>query len=110
MSSSPVPIPPTVQRILNIYINNLPALFATRYVAAAALVIVVYDWLLTLGDECRLIYPGHRSLIKTLYITVSGPSATIRNTHIPSDSSLNLVGLITRELSSVEFAYKCIYG
>lgn len=70
MSSSISPLPPTVQRILNIYLNNLPAVFATRYVAAAALVIVLYDWLLNLGDEVRLIYPGRRSMVKMLYIII----------------------------------------
>ena len=85
-SSLLLSLPPAVQRILNIYITNLPALFATQYVAAAALVIVVYDWLLTLGDECRLIYPGRPSLLKTLYITVSGASGYVDlDAHVFSD-------------------------
>jgi hypothetical protein len=64
------PIPEVVQQLLDMYIDEIPALFASKYVAAAALVVVLYDWLLTLDDEVRLIYPGPVSLIKVFYITV----------------------------------------
>jgi len=64
------PIPGVVQQLVDMYIDDLPALFATKYVAAAALVVVLYDWLLTLDDEVRLIYPGLVSLIKVFHITV----------------------------------------
>ena len=65
----------------------LPAVNATRYIAgefmtqisnvsdgqipAASLVTVLYDWLLTLGDEVELIYPAPWSIVKFLYIFVS---------------------------------------
>jgi len=64
-------IPEVVQQLLDIYIDDPPGLLASRYVAAAALVVVMYDWLLALADEVRFIYPGPVSLIKVFYITVS---------------------------------------
>lgn len=41
---------------------------ATRYTLAAALVVLFYDWVLSLGSEIKLIWPARRSVVKTIYL------------------------------------------
>ncbi|CAE6413448.1 unnamed protein product [Rhizoctonia solani] len=44
---------------------------ASRYLSAAGYVLLLYDHLLTLQDEVRLIWPGPWSLVKTLFLIVN---------------------------------------
>ncbi|PVF97970.1 hypothetical protein CPB86DRAFT_705994 [Serendipita vermifera] len=59
-----------IERIVAILINALPPLNASRFVAAASLILALYDWLLTFDDEVRLIYPGPSTIFKVLYIFI----------------------------------------
>jgi Family of unknown function (DUF6533) len=98
------PISEAVKQVLEIYIDGIPALFASKYVAAAALVVVIYDWLLTLDDEVRLIYPGPVGLVKVFYIIVSSGSlmSFVSYSDVPAlDPRIHRCRLDSGKLSSV---------
>ncbi|KAG8831680.1 hypothetical protein FRC17_002770 [Serendipita sp. 399] len=48
----------------------LGPLKASIYLAGASLVLVMYDWFLTLDDEITLVVPTPRSVVKTLYYII----------------------------------------
>lgn len=65
---------------------------ASRWVSAAALTILIYDTLLTLGDEVRLIWPKKLSLIKIL-------------TNVNRIAALGFIFLNTQHLAAVNRSF-----
>lgn len=52
------------------FIDALVPLQASRYLAVASLILVLYDWLLTLDDEVELIIPTPWTTVKVLYTII----------------------------------------
>lgn len=71
--------------IIKLLVDTLVILKATSYLAGALLVIVLYDWLLTLEEEVHLILPTNWTIVKTLYFVIRVVSPTaffIANYHL----------------------------
>ncbi|KAG8759696.1 hypothetical protein FRC14_005274 [Serendipita sp. 396] len=49
-------------------IHTAAGVTAGRYTTAAAITVVLYDILITLGDEVALVWPTSLSLVKVLYL------------------------------------------
>ncbi|KAG8805280.1 hypothetical protein FRC18_006761, partial [Serendipita sp. 400] len=58
------------QTLIEFVIEAAPAVRATKFMAAASLVVALYDWLLCLGDEVEHIYFAPWTLVKVLYIFI----------------------------------------
>ncbi|KAG8854777.1 hypothetical protein FRB91_003068 [Serendipita sp. 411] len=71
----------------------LVPLKASTYLAGASLVLVLYDWLLTLDDEIALVVPTPRSVVKVLYYLIRAATLIVlllANYHLaPFRSSLS---------------------
>ncbi|PVG01958.1 hypothetical protein CPB86DRAFT_772968 [Serendipita vermifera] len=71
--------------VIKLLVDTLVILKATSYLAGALLVIVLYDWLLTLEEEVHLILPTNWTIVKTLYFVIRVVSPTaffIANYHL----------------------------
>ncbi|KAH9162467.1 hypothetical protein EDB89DRAFT_638690 [Lactarius sanguifluus] len=67
MSNSSV-LPPNVVALLPLAIKEQPVIDAERYISAVAFSMLVYDLLLTFGDEVRYIWRRPVTNIKVLYL------------------------------------------
>jgi hypothetical protein len=62
---------------VDFYISSVRDITLSRYLCGCAAVLVIYDWLLLVGDESRTIWKSKWTVPKTLYYLVSSFFANI---------------------------------
>lgn len=68
-------LPPSV---LNPIIQTFVNMNASRYTCAAGVVVMLYDWLLTLSSEVDLVWKRRKGFISILYLVVCHPESLLR--------------------------------